>query len=406
MPGPGDPALDHLFRALTADGTADELSRKDAALTMFRDSRRRSRFAFAMFRDGRRRSRRLRFASAMSMAAAALVIIGGIAGAAYAAVLPAPVQHIAYRMLGRIGVPDTHRHSPASSTGRAAAAVPSARPDSTAAACPCPAGSSTAAACPCQAGKSTVSACPCPAGGSTASACPCPAGRSTVSACPCQAGKPTGSAAGQNVVLAVAHARIPVYGDDTFSGRLARRGRPEPGVRAQLFEHVDGWPGWRLAGSAMTDRRGEVTLAVHHLAASALFRLAGPGGAASAAVRVTVVPPVDLRLAPGHVPGTEILTARARFADTGDVVVLQERAGTAWYSIDEDVLDGDHLASFTVLIPRSGGHDYRVVLRRTSAHGSSVSGQVTVSPPLSAARARDVRPVRRPARRRSAGTRG
>lgn len=60
-----------------------------------------------MFRDTRRRSRRLRFASAMSMAAAALVIIGGIAGAAYAAVLPAPVQHIAYRMLGRIGVPDT-----------------------------------------------------------------------------------------------------------------------------------------------------------------------------------------------------------------------------------------------------------------------------------------------------------
>jgi hypothetical protein len=56
------------------------------------------------------------------------------------------------------------------------------------------------------------------------------------------------------------------------------------------------------------------------------------------------------------VPGTEILTARARFADTGDVVVLQERAGTAWSSIDEDVLDGDHLASFTVLIPRSGGH--------------------------------------------------
>jgi hypothetical protein len=380
MPGPGDPALDHLFRALTADGTADELSRKDAALTMFRDSR--------------RRSRRLRFASAMSMAAAALVIIGGIAGAAYAAVLPAPVQHIAYRMLGRIGVPDTHRHSPASSTGRAAAAVPSARPDSTAAACPCQAGPSPAATCPCQAGRST------------ASACPCQAGKSGAAACPCQAGKSTGSAAGQNVVLAAAHARIPVYGDDTFSGRLDRESLPESGVRAQLFEHVDGWPGWRLAGSAMTDRRGEVTLAVHDLATSALFRLADPGGAASAAVLVTVVPPVDLQLTPGHVPGTEILTARARFADTGDVVVLQERAGTAWYSIDENVLDGDHLASFTVLIPRSGGHDYRVVLRRTSAHGSSVSGRVRVSPSLSAGRARGVRPVRRPARRRSAGTRG
>jgi hypothetical protein len=39
----------------------------------------------------------------------------------------------------------------------------------------------------------------------------------------------------------------PVYGDDTFSGRLDREGQPESGVRAQLFEHVDGWPGWRLA---------------------------------------------------------------------------------------------------------------------------------------------------------------
>lgn len=91
---PADPALDGLVRALTADGTADELAGRPAAL--------------AMFRDSRRRPRRLRLAVSMSTAAAAVVLAGGLA-AAYAAALPAPVQHIASRMLGSIGVPDAPR---------------------------------------------------------------------------------------------------------------------------------------------------------------------------------------------------------------------------------------------------------------------------------------------------------
>ncbi len=321
MPGPEDPALDHLFRALTADGSADELADRDAALTMFRDSRRRFR-------------RRHRFASSMSMAAAVIVITGGMAAAAYAIALPAPVQHVAHRLLDRIGVPDAHRPSASSSAHGIAAPTPSAAP--------------------------------------------APA----TAACPCQAGQP-GADAAPNLVLAASHARIPANGDDVLSGRLAHGGQPEPGVRVQLFEYVDGRPGWRVAGSVRTDRDGDVTLAVQHLTSNASFRLAAPDGTRSTAVLITVIPPVYLHLAPGGRPGTDILTARAPFADSGDAVVLQARAGTVWYRVGEQVLNRDHTASFTVLVPLSGDSDYRVVVPRTTAHGSAVSGQARITAHLS-----------------------
>jgi hypothetical protein len=90
--GPPDPAVDRLVRALTADGSADELADRDAARSMFRDSRRRP---------------RRRYSLPLSAAAAAVVVAAGLASA-YAAVLPAPVQHFAYRLLAGVGVPDAH----------------------------------------------------------------------------------------------------------------------------------------------------------------------------------------------------------------------------------------------------------------------------------------------------------
>jgi len=316
MSEPHDPRLDHLFRALTAGGSADELAGQDAALTMFRVNRRRPR-------------RRLRFASPLGMAAAVTVIVGGLTGAAYAEVLPAPVQHMAYRLLDRIGVPDAHLPAPSSSAHPAAAPAPSGAPAPAAA------------------------------------------------TCPCQAGQP-GAGTARNLVLTAAYAQIPSYGDDVLSGLLASGGQPEPGVRVRLFEHADGRLGWRLAGSATTDRSGEVTVAVRHLTSNASFRLIAPGGTASTAVLITVIPPVYLHVTASPRAGTDILTARARFADVGDAVVLQELSGTVWSSIDERVLGWDHRAFFTVLVPRSGDRVYRVVLLPTAAHGSSVSGQVRV----------------------------
>ena len=313
LPDLTEPALEGLVRALAADGTADELAGRQAALEMFRDTR--------------RRPGRLRLAFSMSTAAAAIALGGGI-GAAYAAVLPPPVQHIAYRMLGSIGVPDTHRPATPSSTPDLAASKPPATP--------------------------AIAATP----------------------CPCQADRP-GADAGPGLTLAAAQAQVPADGDDVFSGRLAPGGRPGAGVRVALFERATDRPGWRAAGSAVTDREGEVTLTVSHLTSNAAFRLVAPGGAVSPSVRVTVIPLVDLDLASLR-PGMDTLTVRAPFAKAGDAVILERLAGGVWYRIRVRVLDQDHLASFTVLVPRSGEVAYRVVLPRTAAHGRSVSGPVRI----------------------------
>jgi hypothetical protein len=321
LPGPADHSLDGLIRALTADGSAHELADRQAALAMFRDSRRRP---------------RRRFSFPMSTAAAAVVVAAGLVSA-YAALLPAPVQHIAYRMLDGIGVPDAHH--------------PSARP--------------SAASIPSTASNSAVSASPVPASsGPTGTPAPNPA-QNPVPA--------------QDLVLAPAYARIPADADDVLSGRLALGGRAEPGVRVRLLEHVDGVPGWRYAGRAVTDRRGDVTFTVQHLTSNTSFRLTGPKGATSLPVVVTVIPPVSLHLTAGQKSGTDLLTAVIPFADPGDPVVLQELSGRVWRSVGEHLLDRGDQASFTVRIPKSGGLEYRVVLPQTSHHGRSRSGQVRVA---------------------------
>jgi hypothetical protein len=92
---PHDPALDGLFRALTADGTAGELAGRTAALEMFRDSRRRPR---------RLRPPRFRLAVSMGTAAATLVL------ATFSVLIPAS-GHLDYRVI----MPRTRTHGPAAS---------------------------------------------------------------------------------------------------------------------------------------------------------------------------------------------------------------------------------------------------------------------------------------------------
>jgi hypothetical protein len=319
--GPPDPAVDRLVRALTADGSADELADRDAARSMFRDSRRRP---------------RRRYSLPMSAAAAAVVVAAGLASA-YTAVLPAPVQHFAYRLLAGVGVPDAHH--PAEQPG--AITVPSTASNSAVTA-------------------STIPASSHPAG--------TPAPNPTQNPVP-----------RQDLVLASAYARITAGGDDILSGRLALGGRAEPGARVRLLEQVDGVAGWRPAGRAVTDRQGDVTFTVQHLTSNASFRLAGPKGATSLPVVVTVIPPVSLHLAAGRKPGTDLLTAVAPFADPGDAVILQEWSGKDWRSVGQHLLNQGHQAYFTVRIPASGGLEFRVVLPPTRRHGRSVSGRVRVA---------------------------
>jgi len=329
-----DPALNGLVRALTADGTAGELAGRPAAL--------------AMFRDSRRRPRRRWFAVSLSSAAAAVVLAGGI-GAAYAAVLPGPVQHIAYRMLGSIGVPDAHRPAPSSEPSTSGARSSGAPHLATTA--PPPTHPASA-----------------PAG------CPCPS-------------RSPGPAAAPNLTLAATLTRIPANAGDVFTGRLAVRGRPEAGVRLRLSEQAGNGGGWQSAGSAVTDRSGEVTLTVVHLTSNASFRLAAPGGAVSRPVLVTVIPPVYVAVIPGRLAGVDRVTVWAPSAQAGDTVVLQELSGGVWHRVGARVLGRYHLASFPVLVPLSGHVEYRVVLPATAAHGWSASRRVRVAaePGLSAA---------------------
>ncbi|HTX28111.1 MAG TPA: hypothetical protein VME19_13950 [Streptosporangiaceae bacterium] len=325
-PGTADPSLDGLLRALTADGSADELAARQAALTLFRRSRRRPR-------------RRPPFP--VGAAAAAVLVAGGIA-AAYAAVLPAPVQHIAFRMLDGIGVPDAHHRPPSPGAPPVASSIPSTT-------------SNTA-----------VSAAP------TATAAPAPA-------CPCHSVTP-GPNAPPALVLAASRARITAGGGDDLSGRLAPGGRAEPGVGVWLFERVAGRRGWQVAGSAITDRYGDVRLTIRNLTGNASFRLTAPGSPPSLPVLITVIPRVYLDLAAGEAPGADTLTATAPFANAGDVVVLQERSDGKWHSVREHKLGRDHLTSFTVKVPGSGGGlEYRVVLPATITHGWSASGRVQVA---------------------------
>jgi hypothetical protein len=310
-----DPALNGLVRALTANGTADELAGRPATL--------------AMFRDSRRRPHRRRFAVSLISAAAAVVLAGGIA-AAYTAALPRPVQHIAYRMLGSIGVPDTHRPgSPARMPGFTAT-IPATAP----------------------APATTVR--------------PRPAGRPGAGTVP-------------DLVLVAAQTRIPAGGQAVLSGWLAPAGRPEAGIRVRLLEHAAGRPGWRVAGTGVTDGHGDMSWPVPDLTSNASFRLMVRGGAVSSPVFITVVPSVTLGLAAGQPPSVGTLTARAPFAQAGDVVVLQVLSGGVWHRLGEHVLDREHQASFTVLVPASGDVAYRVVLPRTATHGAAVSGPVRVA---------------------------
>jgi hypothetical protein len=331
---PADPALNGLIRALTADGTSAELAARPAAL--------------AMFRDSRRRPRHRRFAFSVSTAAAAVVLAGGIS-AAYAAALPAPVQHIAYQMLGSIGVPDTHPAGPSSG--------PSSGSPGLAATIP-PASSARGSAPP----RSSAPA-------SSAPASP---------GCPCPAGTP-GPGVASTLVLTTAQAQIPADRDAVLSGRLTAGSRPEAGVRVRLYERPAGTSDWWEAASGVTDGSGNVTLTVPGLISNAAFRLADPKGAVSAPVIITVIPPVILDVAPGLLPGRDRLTVLAPFADPGDVVVLQERSGGSWHPVAAHALGSDDRAFFSVLIPAAGNVEYRAVLARTITHGRSVSSPVQIA---------------------------
>jgi hypothetical protein len=331
-PGSREPGLDHLIKALTADGYPHEVAGRDAALAAFRAASRqpRRRMRFSLRLSG---SPRLTMSARLSAVAAAFVAaIAGVTAAAYAQALPAPVQHIAYSVLEPLGVPDSPNPASPAQSGTSPRSGP---------------GSATAGV---HHAASPSASCPCPAP---------PSSRAI---------------AGFALVLSVARAQLPAGGTDAFSGKLTYHGHPEPGVQVRLLEQAANAPGWRLVATEVAGRGGRVRFGMLHLTQNAAFLLAVPNGASSARMTVTVIPRVLLLLVAGH--ATDRLVATARFGDPGDVVVLQELSGGAWQNVATQTLDAGHRATFEVPASDSPGQDYRVMLQATGTHGPGVSGPV------------------------------
>jgi hypothetical protein len=324
--GSREPGLDHLIRALTADGFPHELAGRDAALAAFRAASReehhRSRFALP---------RELRMPTRLTTVAATLVAgIAGVTAAAYAQALPAPVQHIAYSVLAPFGVPN----SQSSASPGPAVTKPGSAPGSA------------------------------PTGGHH-TASPSSSPHPTPATSPAKAGSA--------LVLTVGRVQLPAGGTDVISGKLTYRGQPESGVRVRLLKQAAGAAGWQRVGSAVTGPRGRVRFDAVRITKNVVFRLDVSGGTGSSPVSVTAIPRVQLRLVPGLV--TDRLVAVARFGDPGDTVVLQQLSGGTWQAIATQTLSAAHRTVFTVPIIKAGA-DYRAVLQATSVHGAGVSGLV------------------------------
>lgn len=339
--GPGTPGLDQFLGLLTAGPTPGELARRDATLAMYRQNIRPA--------APRRRApvtRRMQFA----FAAAAAVI--AFAVAAYAEALPAPVQHVAYRVLGFAGVPDAPRHS-----------------------------SSPAAHHPGPAHHHH----PAP-GGSTSSVTPAPgsAGTSTTphpSVSP-RPGKTAKAHSGPvTLTLTTADTQIAAGAGVVFTGAVTQHGRGVSGVPVGLFEHAAGRgvPGRHLVATATTGTSGQAELRVASLTTNAKFWLVGPHHAHSKPVRVIVIPAVSVSLTSGPRGRAVVLTAQSPVSGRGNAVVLQVQRGGSWHNLHVRMLNGHGLARFPVR-RHASTRVYRVVMIATAAHGRAVSNQLPVPP--------------------------
>jgi hypothetical protein len=334
--GPGAPGLDQLLGLLTADPTPDEFARQAATLAMFRQNIRPS--------APRRRvliARRTQFA----FAAVALVI--AFAAAAYAEALPAPVQHVAYRVLGFAGVPDAPRHS--------AGHRPPAHHH------PTPGGGSSHAP-----GRSSTP----PAPGTSPTASP------SKSPHPTHSPAPSGHAI---LTLTTTNSQIAAGASADFTGQVDEHGRGVSGVPVGLFEKAAGIHGRHLVATATTGGGGQAMLHVADLTASAKFWLVGPRHARSKPVRVVVVAPISVSVTSGAHRRAVLLTSQCSLGLKGDAVVLQVQRGGSWHNLRVRVLNASHLARFGVR-RHALARVYRVVLIATAAHGRSVSNQVSVGP--------------------------
>jgi hypothetical protein len=377
IPG-SEPGLDRLLRTLASGPTPGELAGEQQALAMFRanihppthDTARLPVTASpeAPVPPGRSRTgaiRRLAAATGSSgqaasririrlAAASAAVVVGGFAAAAYAAVLPAPVQHVAYQAFHIFGVPDAH-HGQA--TGGQNGASGLSKPHRTG-----PAGSTGPG--PSHAGSP----------GTSKSGSPRPPGGA-------KSPTPTSAAGNAAVTATATAAQIPAGSSDTIDGQLTRGGAALPGVTVKLWERLAGTQTWSVAGQETTGSTGEVAIDVTSLTTNATFRLTDPDGPVSGPVPVTVVPGITTTLVQGPRGLRDYVHVTTQFARPGNRVQLEELENGTWVVIRTQRLGPQGKATFVLGARRFNGVELQVVLLATLRHAQAVSSPPLTGPP-------------------------
>lgn len=339
--------VDALLRALTGPAEATELADEQSAVAMFRTSVGSS--ADAGYQTGRAdgwtagpgrfATRQIRRPSRWNLrlvAAAFVVVCGGLAAAAYAAALPAPVQRLAHEVFQFAGVPNSEAGSGQSGSGHGA-----------------PAGHPTSA--PASLGSPAPSAAP----PSASAAPPAGTGAAVLSATP----NATQITAGTAVLI---------------TAQLSWPGHTLAGLTMTVLERPALMAAWHAVASAPASAVGNAVVVVPVVGTDAVFRVAVSGVAISPAVRVNVVPAVSLALQTGSAT-TDTLTVSVPYGQTGDVVVLQVSAsGGTWTYLRQGTLGVLHRASFQLSSTRLGNDEIRAVLLATGLHDRSVSAPITV----------------------------
>jgi hypothetical protein len=387
--GPDQTGLQQLLTNLTSAPTTAELSGERAAAAMFQavrsaqsmsigfepepagaktpveDSGRSSASPAGTGRTGSRRAG-VRISAWLAAGATALALAGGFAVAGYAAALPAPLQRVAHRVFGFVGVPNSPAHlhpvspeptkTPTTSkppAGHRSQSQPASRPPHSTSQSPSPRPSSKRSASP-----SPKPSSPTPKSSSPSSS------------------PPTG--AGQKLAITASAQQITAGGSVQLAAVLAEHGQPSAHVSLTLLERIPGGSGWRQAGHASTDGQGKASFAVADLVTNAAFRITGPDGVISSRVVVVVTPPVSASLEPTGRHRFDRLVIDAPLAQRGNLIVLEvlTKAGE-WRAVRTRRLHQTGQTGFTVVV-RKVSVSYQAVLLATRKHGQSVSNEVTV----------------------------
>jgi hypothetical protein len=295
----------------------------------------------------------------LGLAAAAAAVVAGSVSAAYAAVLPPPVQHFAHDLLWFAGVPNAQqpaqsRQSPSGSGSLHHSITTRPAPASPAASAP---GTSPASR-PSQKPSAKVSP----------------------SHSPSPTPSPSGSPAVAQLSIGAAASQIPAGGAASFDGQVEQSGQPVAGLTLTLLERIAGRRGWRPAGTASTSASGKVVVGASSLARNAAFRFTDASGDTSAIVTVTVVPAVSLELSTRAGGRWDVLVVTSPYAQPGNKVVLRVQAGGRWIAVRSARLGLGRRAVILIRARRLAGRSVLVVLRPTFKHAASESNIIAVPP--------------------------